>query len=313
MSVLAAIVILAALAVGMVVTTGVLLKWTARTRTQLRAMVIIFLLVMMTGMLLGAALYFVSPSPPSLIDGLWVAAGLMSASVLLVFFEFLRETGLAQGADSAYVPSQVRRPAAFAAAVIGTVILNEILMGWTFQRAAGGPVWLGGYGIENLLAYVFVSPWFVFPMALEMILTVAWLASEFPPPMLILLALQPVVMIFSPPTFPVGGWVVGSAVTASAVMACALAYVLRLLYRGEPLPGPVLGYATRLFSTFGVMAAGLAVWILSGNVVLFAFSVLLQMVVFLQAIAYTRKFALGWARPSVAAAAADPSATTINP
>ncbi len=283
--------ILAAVAVGMVAVTSELLRWAAVARTHLRAMVIVFLLVMMTGMLLGAAVYFLAPAPRTLVEGFWIASAVMSASVLLVFFEFLREANAARAGGGVVSPSPIRRARAIAATVVGLVILNEILMGWTFQRAAGGPVWLGGSGLEHLLPAVFVSPWFVFPMALEMSFTLAWLAPEFPPSMVGLLAFPPVVMAFSPPSLPGATWIVASAIGASGAMAGALGYVFLRLYRGEDLPGSGFRYAGWTFAAFGAMAAGLALWALTGGIALFAASMLLQMLVFLVAVTHPRAFA----------------------
>ena len=288
---LAGVAVLSAVAVAMVAATGGLLKWGALARTRLRAIAVLFLLLMMTGMLLGAALYFVAPSTTGLVEGLWVASGVMSASVLLVFFEFLREARASQIGGISYAPAPIARQRMFGAAVLATVIVNEFLMGWTFQRAAGGPVWIGGGGVPRLVELVLVSPWFVFPMALEMALTLAMLSRQFPRHVRWLLAVQPIAMVASPPTIPGVDWAIWTAAIASAVMAGALAYVLRLLYRGEKVGSATLSYAIRLFTALSVMAGGLAWWALDGELALFALGVLLQMVVFLDAIVSPRQFA----------------------
>ncbi|MGI0053435.1 MAG: hypothetical protein ACREC5_00840 [Thermoplasmata archaeon] len=281
---------LIAIAGAMVATTGVLLKWAAFARTALRASVVLFLLLMMTGMLIGAAIYYLAPGPTGLVEGLWVASALMSVAVLLVFFEFLSEARLAQAAGADHRPTPLQRTGAFLASVVTTVLVNEFLMGWIFQRAAGGPVWLGGGGLSTLLVVVLVSPWFVFPMAFEMGLTLLWLRGEFPRPMVWLLLLQPIVMVSSPPTFPEFGWVVPTAVGASAGMALAVGYLLILLVRGDPLPRPIVGYSTELLLAFGLMAGGLALWAASGEVGLYSLSIAAQMVVFLAAVIAPDRF-----------------------
>jgi len=282
--------ILASIAVAMVLTTGGLLRWAALAVAQLRASVVLFLLVMMTGMLIGAAFYFVDPSPGALVEGFWIASIVMSASVPIVFIEVLREARRATESGPDYRPVAIRRPNLFASYVLAVVVGNELLMGWVFQRAAGGPIWLGGGGVLPLLSNVFISPWFVFPMALEMGITLSLLAQDLRGPVRWLLALQPVVMVASPPTLVGPTWVVASAVAASVAMAAALGFVLWGLYRGVRYDRAAMGFVLRLFVAFGVMAAGLALWAISGDVGLFALGVLIQMLVFLQAVVQPHRF-----------------------
>ncbi len=289
---LLAIVVLAFVAVAMVATTSGLIRWAAFATTQLRASVVLFLLVMMTGMLVGAGIYFESASTSSLVEGFWVASLVMSVSVALVFVQVLREARVSTADKDRYAPAPVRRPGSFVALVVTIVIVNELVMGWVFQRAAGGPVWLGGGGVPPLLVALFVSPWFVFPMALEMGMTFALLGREFPALVRSLLAVQPIAMAASPPTLAGEAWVVGAAVAASAVMALVLAFVLRAFYRGVRLTSASLAFVVALLVAFGVMAGGLALWAFDGNAALFALGVLLQMGVFLSAVLRPARFAL---------------------
>ncbi|MGD0250580.1 MAG: hypothetical protein ABSB97_06830, partial [Thermoplasmata archaeon] len=72
-----AVVVLAPLAAGMAVATAYLVAWAAEARTPLRASTVVFLLLMMVAMVAGAAVYYANPSTPALIEGFWVASGLM--------------------------------------------------------------------------------------------------------------------------------------------------------------------------------------------------------------------------------------------
>ncbi len=289
---LLAIVVLAFVAVAMVATTSGLIRWAAFATTQLRASVVLFLLVMMTGMLVGAGIYFEAASTSSLVEGFWVASLVMSISVALVFVQVLREARTSAADPDRYAPASVRRPGSFVALVVTVVVANELVMGWVFQRAAGGPVWLGGGGVAPLLAALFVSPWFVFPMALEMGMTFVLLGREFPGLVRSLLAVQPIAMAASPPTLAGETWVVGAALVASAAMALVLALVLRAFYWGVRLSAASLGFVVALLVAFGVMAGGLAVWAFSGSAALFAAGVLMQMGVFLTAILRPGRFAV---------------------
>jgi hypothetical protein len=273
--------ILAAFAVGMVLVTAFTIRWAALAHTALRAAVVAFLLLMMTGMLAGAAIYFARPGGASILLGLWVASALMSLSVVIIFVAFLREARTALGAGGEYRPLPLAGRGTFQATVIAAVFGNELLMGWTFDRAAGANVWLGGAGWGGLASQLFVSPWFVLPMALEMACSLAWLRSEFPRPVGVLLAIQPIVMFASPPTLPGLLWVLSSAVVASAGMIAAVAYLLVRLFRGASAPRPFLVYAAALYTSFGLMGVGLAVWALGAGVAVYSVSVAAQMLVFL--------------------------------
>jgi CDP-diglyceride synthetase len=79
------LVLLAIVASGMVAAVAVLIKWAATTRSFLRAGAVLFLLLMMVAMLLGALAYFLDPGTSGLIAGLWIASALMSVSVAATF------------------------------------------------------------------------------------------------------------------------------------------------------------------------------------------------------------------------------------
>jgi hypothetical protein len=280
----AVLLVLSALAAGMASLTAVTVRWAAFTAGPLRASVVQFLLLMMTGMLLGILVYFAIRGTSGVVAGFWVAGAIMSASVVIVFVTFVRERPQLESG-----PLLAPRPAhrsLFLASVIGLVLANEFLMGWSFSLLSGelpvgfGP---GADHLATILAGAVVSPWFVFPMALEMLLTLRWLVGEVPPSLRRYLLVQPVAMVCSPPTIGALPWAVGTAVGASAVMALAVAFLLLTVFRGDEVPPRVFAFGWRLIATFGVMAAGLYAWAVYGEVALFAVSLLLQMLLFLHA------------------------------
>jgi hypothetical protein len=276
--------VLSLLASGMAALTAVTVRWAAFTTAPLRASVVQFLLLMMSGMLLGVLVYFAIGGSSGVVAGFWVAGAIMSASVVIVFLTFVRERPSLDAAGER--APRIARRGAFLASVIGLVLLNEFLMGWSFSLLAGQiPVGVGsGAGqLGAILAEAVVSPWFVFPMALEMLLTLRWLLGAVPAPLRRYLIIQPVAMVCSPPTISALPWAVGTAVGASVLMGVAVAILLLALYRGEEVPPRVFTFGWRLISTFGVMAVGLYAWVIYRNVELFAVSLLLQMLLFLHA------------------------------
>jgi hypothetical protein len=278
------LVILSALAAGMASLTAVTVRWAAFTTSALRASVVQFLLLMMSGMLLGVLVYFGLGGTSGIVAGFWVAGAIMSASVVIVFVTFVRERPQLQGAPAP--PPTVGRRGGFVASVVGLVLLNEFLMGWSFGLLSSElPVAIpaGSGPLAAIFANAVVSPWFVFPMALEMLLTLRWLLGVVPRPLRRYLLIQPVAMVCSPPTIALLAWAVGTAVGASVLMALAVGFLLLSVFRGEELPPRVFSFGWRLIATFGVMAVGLYVWAIYGNTVLFAGSLLLQMLLFLHA------------------------------
>ena len=137
-------------------------------------------MIMMAAMLAGALIYLRSPGPGSLVEALWISGALMSISVFPLFVAFLREAQRQLDAGDGYVPSVLQHQTGFVAAVIGLVLLNELLMGWTFSTAAGDtlPALSGASGVLPFLVGLVTSRWFLFTMSAEMMLTAILLGDR---------------------------------------------------------------------------------------------------------------------------------------
>ena len=278
------LVVLSALAAGMSAVTAITVRWAAFARRPLGAGAVQFILAMMAGMFVGVLVYFAIGGTTGLVSGFWVAGATMSTAVFIVFRAFVKEAR-SPSAQSETARELISRPQ-FVASVVGLVIVNEFLMGWSFSLLSGALFpGLGTNGADTLgvLSDAITSPWFVFPMALEMLLTLRWLLAVLPRPMGPFLLIQPAVMICSPPTFGGLVWEVATAAAASVLMSVAVALFLVALFRDEHLSLPVTAYATRLILSFGLMSAGLFLWAEFSSPELFALSLLVQMIVFLQA------------------------------
>ena len=283
----AVLVVLTLLASGMVAGIAVLIKWAATTRSVLRAGAVLFLLLMMAGMLLGALAYFLEPGTGGLIAGLWIASALMSVSVVATFVGYLREFGRTSPPPSG-TPSTRSGPSAyFVASVIGLILVNEILMGWVFGLAAGSipaSVANGSLGLGPFFSAVVSSPWFLFSMSGEMVLTALLLRDRLPGPVLTVLLSQSVIMFLSPPALAYGWWTAGSIYVASAVMIGLFVYLMEFIYRHRQLTASFSTYLVRLLAVYGAMMAGLFLWLAYGNDLLFVGSVVVEMVIFFDAV-----------------------------
>jgi len=291
--------ILIPLAAGMAGSIAYLVKWASEARTPLRCGAVVFLLLMMVAMLVGAAVYFVHPSGTSLVEGIWVASALMSLSVAVVFVSFLREAGApVPSVDPTGNPPSVGPW--FLVSVVSLVLANELLMGWTFQAAAGGAPPLGAGGLAALgpvLVSSVNSPWFLFTMSAEMILTAVLLRERLSRPIFAVLASQALIMLFSPPALDLVTWASVAIYVSSAAMIGLFVYLMEFLYRHHQISAGFSTYLVELLAVYGLMMAGLFFWLYYGNGAVFAVSVVLEMLIFFTAVVRPERLSDGLASP----------------
>jgi len=283
---LAVEVVLAILAAGMAAITAYLVKWASHAKTPVQAGVVVFLLVMMIAMVGGGAIYYLHPGLSSAIEGLWVASALMSVSAFSVFVPFLREVRVHLAEPEAAAP-RLQRVGSFTAVVIGLVLANELLMGWTFQAAAGTPITVSASGLAGLaegLAGAVSSPWFLFTMAAEMALTAYFVRDRLSRPVFTILLLQAAIMALSPPALAGATWAAAAIYAGSGVMIALFVYLMEFLYRSRQLARPLSSYLVRLLVVYAIMMVGLFAWIANGSVLLFALAIVLEMLLFLEVV-----------------------------
>jgi polyferredoxin len=303
---------LAVIAGCMAIVTAFLLRWAAETRERLARGVVLFLFVMMTSMAGAAVGYFSNPSSPSLLESFGIAGGIMLAAAAVLFVVFLGEAkrrAAVRTEESRAEPSPASLSWPFLAAVAALVLLGEFLMGWAFQLAtAPGSVPTGG-DLTGFASAVLNSPWFVFTMAGEMALTTYLLRARLGSAFVPLLALQSLIMFLSPTTLPSENfgsvsvnagngaigvlsftWVNLSVVLGSALMIVLIIFVMEHIYRHPELPRAFGTYLALLVGVYGVMMAGLFVWLNYGDARLFGLSIVLEMVLYLGAILIPERF-----------------------
>ncbi len=286
--------ILAVIAGAMSASTAVLIKWAATARSPLRSGTVLFLLLMMVAMIGGALVYFVSPSARSLVAGFWVASALMSASVVVIFASFLREVQRREQNSS----SPPAGPSlGFVVTVLLLVLLNELLMGWTFDLASGALVPALSAGFVPLFSTIVTSPWFLFTMSAEMFLTALFLRDRLPSSVVFVLVSQSVIMALSPPALSNPTWAALSIYLGSAVMIGLFIYLMEFIYRHRQLTPAFSTYLVRVLAVYSAMMAGLFLWLSYGSVFLFAVSVVVEMVLFFQAVLTPEPFSAGPGTP----------------
>jgi polyferredoxin len=287
----ATLALLIVLAGAMAVITAGLVKWAAEARRVTSAAVVLFLFAMMTAMLGGALVDLLHPGTTGLVDGLWLASAAMSLSVFPVFRTFLLDARSRIQSGEQYRPAEVRRRGLFGVAILGLVVLNELLMGWVFQLGAGSLAPGAARSVADVLVLGVNSAWFLFPMALEMGLTAYLLRAVLPRPFVALLLAQAVVMFLSAPAFPGSTSLALVLGLSSAGMIAIIVFLMEFLYQHRQLAPVLSGYFLGLMAIYAVMMSGLYTWLVYGDGLLFAASVLLEMALFFDAVVRPERFA----------------------
>ncbi|MFY9717972.1 MAG: hypothetical protein WAK40_08620 [Thermoplasmata archaeon] len=298
--------LLAPVAALMALVIAALVRWASETRTIVAASVVVFLLAMMVAMFVGTTIYFDDPGTPSLVLGLWAAAALMALSVFPVLAFVVREARAHEVQGVAYAPRRLSDVRGLAVTITLLVLAGELLMGRSFLLAdALGSSGRGG-PIGPVLVATISSPWFLFPMSLEMALTLLWLRHRLPAALVATLATQSAMMFLAPPALGVRGWLLGSGLATAAAMSLLIAYLLRATYHRSRFGTGVRGYLVRFLLVSALLGLGLALWISSDGLALFAIATVLEMAIFFTAIVVPESFATGAPEPLADAPARNP-------
>jgi ferredoxin len=290
--VIASVGILAGVAAGMAVVTAFLILSAVEARDRVRSWVALFLLAMMGEMWISVVIYFASPSERTLVLALAVSGVLMIASVIPLFVALAR---LRNASPTAGSVGGAQGLSGFGIALLAALVLaNEFLMSWGIQMALGGAL---PSGASSVFVAVVDSPWFLFTMAAEMALSSVLLWNRLPRPVVAILLLQSVIMLFSPPALGGATWLAASIYVSSGAMIVLFIFLFEYLYRHRQFTAALSNYLLALVGVYGLMMAGLFVWMYFGDASAFAISIVLEMVVFYVAIARPERFSGTLAKP----------------
>ena len=162
--------------------------------------------------------------------------------------------------------------------VVSLLILNEFFMGWALVIASGGL----GYSTNpvSLFSSVVNSYWFIFSMSAEMILTTYFLRKEIGRTIFYVVAFQSLVMFLSPTAIQNYHWIAVSVIGGSALMIVLFIYVFEYMARHSSLEPIFATYLFRLLALYGLMMAGLFVWELYQDGVVFSISIIIEMIIY---------------------------------
>jgi polyferredoxin len=261
----------------MAVLTAWLLKKGSTVRTLTDAGVVLFLLTMMASMFASTVAYLYFPSFVTVFE--LVALNMISMSVGLIPVL----TALFRGdrpLDETRKGSRISSRSMVFAAVIALALLSEAFMGWTFAIVSGTAS-ITSQGVLSSLVESASSYWFVFTMAAEMAVTLYLVRGRFPGSLRWLVATQTAIMLLSPTAISDPSWVRWTLWGSSAAMVVAIILIFEYLYKNRNVAAGALSYLALLLGVYGVMMAGVFVWLLYGDAALFVLSIVAEMVVYL--------------------------------
>lgn len=274
-------VVLWPIAVGMVYVIALTIKWAVNAQRSLDASLVFFVLLMMAAMFGGVVIYFSSPGTGTLLIAAWLNLGLMSVGLIPVFVTFLSDI---EKGNQRFAPLRNRRM--FHVTVIALALVNEFLMGWGFNLISAGRFGFTVGGLSDIIS----SYWFVVPMSLEMLLASLMLRKELNSPFLLLFVFQSALMFLSPPIVANRTWISSSIYAGAALMTVFYVGVYHFLYTHKQVSIAVSNYVLMLLGIYSVMMAGLLFWQLDGSTAVFSLSIVLEMVVYFNAVLSHRDF-----------------------
>ena len=261
---------------AMAVFTAWLLKKGSTMKTLTDAGVVLFLLVMMASMFVSAVVYLYIPTFVTIIE--LVALNMISMSLGLIPIL----TALVRGdrqLDETRQGSVVSSRMAVIASIIVLAILSEVFMGWTFAILSGAAS-TSTQSVFSALVDSMSTYWFIFTMASEMAVTLYLVGRNFPSTFRWLVAIQAVMMVLSPTAIANSTWSYDTVIGNTCVMILAIIVIFDYIFKNRTLTGGASKYILRLMGAYGLMMAGLFLWLMYGDVLLFVLSIVAEMSIY---------------------------------
>jgi hypothetical protein len=275
----------------MVAFISVLLTRAVKVKDGIDVTIILVLLGMMSAMLLGPAYLYLTTLSFGISDvviweiAVFMTLGMMPTLGLTAAKFVLRDEPGRTG--PAPLSSLVANTAALRAAYIALLLLSEFLMGWTFNLASGLIRLSAGYSVVDVakeLQYSLTTYWFVFTMVGEMGFTLFALRKALGPNLLKVLIIQAVVMFLTPTALDSQVWETYSVYLEAAVMTGLIVFAVYYLRSNRERDRSVLSYLGLFIVANAVMMAGFLLWLVDGDSLLLALSLVGETIVYFDAV-----------------------------
>jgi len=251
----------------------------------------LLLLGMMVAMLAGPAYLYLATLSFGLGDvAIWEIAvfmmvGMMPIGVLLFAKYWMQDDPERKGPLP--LSKLLDHISGLRASYIVLLLLSEFLMGWTYNLASGLIHLSQGYSLQGVvveLDYSLTTYWFVFTMVGEMALTLFALRKTIRSGLLEILAIQGVVMLLTPTALSWQAWETYTVYLEAAVMTGLIMFALSYLRKKVEGDRALLSYLGLFIMANAVMMAGFLIWLLDGNTLLLALSLVVETVIYFDAV-----------------------------
>ncbi len=285
----------------MAISTSWLVKRNIYAKTRADSALVFYLLITMFSMFAGAVIYLRSPSVTSIVEAVGLNAILMTGGIIFILRYWAEDLLEDEQTQRAVISGSENQQSKIIAehdqleqkgsatltrrtVTISLILLNEFMMGWAFVLASGTSLIPSGSAALSAFETVVGSEWFIFTMALEMLLSVYFLRNDLPRNFVIIILLQSVVMFFAPTAIRSSSWASDSIILGSVAMVGLLIFVYEFLFKHRMITSVIRWYLLALISMYALMMAGLYVWEVENSVLLFVISVIGEMAVFFDAV-----------------------------
>lgn len=262
-----------------------------KARTGIDNVVLLLLLAMMVAMLIGPAYLYLTTLGFTLGDvAIWEIAVFMSVGMMpigvLLFAQFWMEGDTERKAPLP-LSNLLQHVSGLRAAYISLLLLSELLMGWTFNLASGFISFSTGYSASAVgkeFSYSVVTSWFVFTMAGEMVITLFALRRAVRRDLLTLLGLQTAEMLFTPTAVSSQAWETSALCLEVAVMVGVVVFAIRYLRGRAERDRALVNYLALFIVANALMMAGFFLWLVSGDTLLLALSLVAETAIYFDAV-----------------------------
>ncbi|MGA2198833.1 MAG: hypothetical protein ABSG45_02735 [Nitrososphaerales archaeon] len=284
-----------------------------KARTGIDTAVLLLLLAMMVAMLIGPAYLYLTTLGLTLGDvAIWEIAVFMSVGMMpigiLLFAQYWIEGDTERKAPLP-LSNILRHVTGLRAAYVFLLLLSELLMGWAFNLASGLTNLSEGYtasAVERDLINSVTTYWFVFTMVGEMALTLLALRRMIRRDLFTVLALQTAVMFLTPTALTSQTWETYTLYLDAVTMTGVIAFAIHYLRRNRERDNALLKYLWLFIVANAIMMAGFLWWLISGETLLLALSLVAQTVIYFDAVLTGAGFGDAFRLESVIAGASSP-------
>jgi hypothetical protein len=250
------------------------IKRCVSTQKAVEASLLLFALVLLCAIYLGAAVYLAKPSFDSVVIAIWVNLGALTLGLLPLFRAFIRSY-LVEKSESVRISKGL-----FYAAIISLVLFINFLVSLVLELITG----LKSFTLTSFIEIV-TSVWFIGAMSFQIVFTTLLFRGELRKPVFSATLLQALSIALSPTLLKFLGEV--SVVPEFAIISISVLHIFR--NKNETNEG-IQFYFNTLLLAFILVATGSVFWEFTSNAVLLGFSIVFSGTLYLWLALYHREF-----------------------